>query len=263
MKNNYAPVSSSEASFKTLNDEKSGIQSSDGTPPPYSDSYKFSDLEMADGSAHSSAEESANKYKRALENFVVLLFILIFGYYSFLVGFYVIFFVYKFPVKAQVHWGLLGGWVTSMMLFLAGSIAINPIMPEVLIGNMLVAAFHTVVFDAFCLASSFGLKKYGMFENLNPAVYWLIFITINTFLFLVLTTNQKARECMNSNLVNGISGLANGISGLAKGMSGLAKGMSGLASALSCTFEKFNAQDERHSNEEIELQPLDDQRTEF
>ncbi|WBW74598.1 wtf meiotic driver [Schizosaccharomyces osmophilus] len=252
MKNSYTPVSICEASLKTLNDEKSGIQSSDGTPPPYSDSYKFIDLEMADGSAQTSTEESAYKYKRALENFVILSYILIFGFYLSLVCFYVLFFVYKFPVKTQVHWGLFGGSITSVMLLLADSIAINSINSikcEVLIGNVLVAAFHTVVFDAFCLASSFGLKKYGVFENLNPAVYWLIFITINTFLFLVLTTNQKARESMNSNLVSGISGLG--------------KGMSGLANALSCTFESFNVQDERHSNEEIELQPLDDQRTEF
>ncbi|WBW72112.1 wtf meiotic driver [Schizosaccharomyces osmophilus] len=118
MKNSYTPVSSLEASLKTLNDEKSGIQISDGTPPRYS-----------------------------------------------------------------------------------GTIAINSIKCEALIDNVLVATFHTVVFDAFCLASSFGLKKYGVFENLNPAVYWLIFITINTFLFLVLTSmlctvpaNQKNRS---------------------------------------------------------------------
>ncbi|WBW75058.1 wtf meiotic driver [Schizosaccharomyces osmophilus] len=61
MKNSYTPVSSSEASLKTLNDEKSGSQSpTDGTHPPYSDSYKSINLEMADGSAQESANNTSS-----------------------------------------------------------------------------------------------------------------------------------------------------------------------------------------------------------
>ncbi|EPX71221.1 uncharacterized protein SOCG_01439 [Schizosaccharomyces octosporus yFS286] len=60
MKNKYTPVSDSDESFKTLIDEKTDIHSSDGTPPPYSASNKFIDLEMADGSAQNSAQESVD-----------------------------------------------------------------------------------------------------------------------------------------------------------------------------------------------------------
>ncbi|EPX75394.1 uncharacterized protein SOCG_04636 [Schizosaccharomyces octosporus yFS286] len=60
MKNKYTPVSDSDESFKTLIDEKADIHSSDGTPPPYSASNKFIDLEMADGSAQNSAQESVD-----------------------------------------------------------------------------------------------------------------------------------------------------------------------------------------------------------
>ncbi|EPX71790.1 uncharacterized protein SOCG_03727 [Schizosaccharomyces octosporus yFS286] len=60
MKNKYTPVSDSDESFKTLIDEKADTHSSDGTPPPYSASNKFIDLEMADGSVQNSAQESAN-----------------------------------------------------------------------------------------------------------------------------------------------------------------------------------------------------------
>ncbi|EPX74081.1 uncharacterized protein SOCG_03295 [Schizosaccharomyces octosporus yFS286] len=62
MKNNYAPVSDSDDSFKVLNDEKSDARSLDGTgtPPPYSAPNKFIDLEMADGSTQHSAQESTN-----------------------------------------------------------------------------------------------------------------------------------------------------------------------------------------------------------
>ncbi|EPX71706.1 uncharacterized protein SOCG_01920 [Schizosaccharomyces octosporus yFS286] len=60
MKNKYTSVSDSEESLKTLNDEKSDTRSSEGTPPPYSASNKFIDLEMADGSAQHSAQESVD-----------------------------------------------------------------------------------------------------------------------------------------------------------------------------------------------------------
>ncbi|EPX72007.1 uncharacterized protein SOCG_06181 [Schizosaccharomyces octosporus yFS286] len=60
MKNKYSPVSDSDESFNTLIDEKSDIHSSEGTPPPYSAPNKFIDLEMADGSAQHSAQESTN-----------------------------------------------------------------------------------------------------------------------------------------------------------------------------------------------------------
>ncbi|EPX74837.1 uncharacterized protein SOCG_02319 [Schizosaccharomyces octosporus yFS286] len=60
MKNKYSPVSDFDESFKTLIDEKSDIHSSEVTPPPYSAPNKFIDLEMADGSAQHSAQESTN-----------------------------------------------------------------------------------------------------------------------------------------------------------------------------------------------------------
>ncbi|EPX71679.1 uncharacterized protein SOCG_01894 [Schizosaccharomyces octosporus yFS286] len=60
MKNKYTPVSDSEESLKTLTDEKADTRSSEGTPPPYSASNKFIDLEMADGSAQNSAQESVD-----------------------------------------------------------------------------------------------------------------------------------------------------------------------------------------------------------
>ncbi|EPX71657.1 uncharacterized protein SOCG_01872 [Schizosaccharomyces octosporus yFS286] len=63
MKNKYTSVSDSEESLKTLNDEKSDTRSSEGTPPPYSASNKFIDLEMADGSAQNSAELSENNIR--------------------------------------------------------------------------------------------------------------------------------------------------------------------------------------------------------
>ncbi|EPX73226.1 uncharacterized protein SOCG_00981 [Schizosaccharomyces octosporus yFS286] len=63
MKNKYTPVSESEESLKTLTDEKADTRSSEGTPPPYSASNKFIDLEMADGSAQNFAQESANNIR--------------------------------------------------------------------------------------------------------------------------------------------------------------------------------------------------------
>ncbi|EPX73359.1 uncharacterized protein SOCG_01109 [Schizosaccharomyces octosporus yFS286] len=63
MKNKYTPVSDSEESSKTLTDEKADTRSSEGTPPPYSASNKFIDLEMADGSAQNSAELSENNIR--------------------------------------------------------------------------------------------------------------------------------------------------------------------------------------------------------
>ncbi|EPX72115.1 uncharacterized protein SOCG_04808 [Schizosaccharomyces octosporus yFS286] len=111
MKNNYAPVSDSDDSFKVLNDEKSDARSLDGTgtPPPYSAPNKFIDLEMADGSTQHSAQESTNNIGSD-STYSMWVSANIFLFFASL--------VYVIPVRTETFWGLSVTCPVSIVVFL-------------------------------------------------------------------------------------------------------------------------------------------------
>ncbi|EPX72390.1 uncharacterized protein SOCG_00154 [Schizosaccharomyces octosporus yFS286] len=125
MKNQYTPVSDSDDSFKVLNDEKSDARSLDGTgtPPSYSAPNKFIDLEMADGSTQHSAQESTNNagsdlaYSKWIP-VAIFFFFASLGYIGAYCILLVMFLYFKVPVRAQDFWGLFGGFIGAISLFL-------------------------------------------------------------------------------------------------------------------------------------------------
>ncbi|EPX75236.1 uncharacterized protein SOCG_04480 [Schizosaccharomyces octosporus yFS286] len=254
MKNKYSPVSDSDESFKTLIDEKSDIHSSEGTPPPYSATNKFIDLEMADGSAQHSAQESTNNTgsDSTYSKWIIIIYLFFFaslvyiGAYGILL---VMFFYFKVPVRAQDLWGLFGGFIGAISLFLCLAHMLYPgwykqagRATKNVLSAMCVAVIYTALLNGVGFVVYYNVKKIIGFEKMNDiAFYGVCFV--NVALFVFISINPIARERLRL-LVIDIGNGANGIGNSVNRVFGTNRG------------------DEVSQNEEIELQPLAEQRAE-
>ncbi|EPX72515.1 uncharacterized protein SOCG_00278 [Schizosaccharomyces octosporus yFS286] len=251
MKNKYSPVSDSDESFKTLIDEKSDIHSSEGTPPPYSAPNKFIDLEMADGSAQHSAQESTNnagsdsKYSK----WIIIIYLFFFaslvyiGAYGILL---VMFFYFKVPVRAQDLWGLFGGFIGAILLFLC---SISQIPKEWfkqtgrVLSNMCVAVICTASLNGVGFVVYFNVKNIIGFEKMNDIAFYGVWF-VNVAVFVLFWINPIARERFRLLVIdigNGANAIGNGIRNSVNRVFGTNQG------------------DEVPQNEEIALQPLAEQ----
>ncbi|WBW72371.1 wtf meiotic driver [Schizosaccharomyces osmophilus] len=243
MKNKYTPISDSDDSSKTLNDEKADSQSSpsDGTPPPYTASTKFIDLEMAP-----ETEESSKKKRYLTPRELAIVFAIFIVYNVCLIIARVILLVYEIPFNQLAVWVLFGVWCA---LFLSLTIVITQMPKEWftqagrVLHNMLTAAISVCCFNGFCY---FIGKKLVWTENINSFCYWL-FGAIDIMFILVLTMNANAREILRLVLVD----LRNGIG----------VGVNGIGNAVDRILDT-NRGEQVPQNEGIELQPLAEQSAE-
>ncbi|EPX74135.1 uncharacterized protein SOCG_03348 [Schizosaccharomyces octosporus yFS286] len=253
MKNNYAPVSDSDDSFKVLNDEKSDARSLDGTgtPPPYSAPNKFIDLEMADGSAQRSAQESTNNagsdstYSKWIPVAIFFFFasVVYIGAYGILL---VMFFYFKVPVRTQDFWGLFGGFIGAISLFLclahmlypgwykqAGRVLSN------MCANMCVAVIYTALLNGVGFVVYYNVKKIIGFEKMNDiAFYGVCIVNVAVFVLFWSTTDTRQLRIFIADLGNGMGNIGNGIRD------------------ASNYIRPTDLANEAPRNEEIELQPL-------
>ncbi|WBW71342.1 wtf meiotic driver [Schizosaccharomyces osmophilus] len=259
MKNKYSPISDSDDSSKTLNDEKADSQSfpSDGTPPPYSASNKFIDLEMADGSAQNSANNSGWDVVLCQKVLAGILLPITIGYIVAYAILLVLFFGFKASVNAKTLWGLFGGFVAAFVLFLlaifqmpkewfqqakqgltqAGRATKN------VLSAMCISVLCVCFLDVLGFTAYYAAKKFTGFEKINNNFFYAVCF-VNFVLFLYLTMNANARERLRLVVVdmgNGIKGLGNGINGL--------------GNAVDHMFGT-NRGEQVSQNEGIELQPL-------
>ncbi|EPX71712.1 uncharacterized protein SOCG_06529 [Schizosaccharomyces octosporus yFS286] len=212
MKNKYTPVSDSEESSKTLTDEKADTRSSEGTPPPYSASNKFIDLEMADGSAQNSAELSENNirsdpspnkqwWKTPVIGTVTIITII----YN--IVFIAIVFGYNVSLYSNTFYGLAGSSIGSICTSL---LAILYICPEWYreagrATKKCIKKFTPAVCKALItLISLNGVRGYvlklaGGFEYIHSAMVLVVLAVLNICLFVLLI--RKLQFSMNlSNL---------------------------------------------------------------
>ncbi|EPX74054.1 uncharacterized protein SOCG_03268 [Schizosaccharomyces octosporus yFS286] len=185
MKNNYAPVSDSDDSFKVLNDEKSDARSLDGTgtPPSYSATNKFIDLEMADGSAQHSAQESTNntgsdsKYSK----WIII--------------------IYLFFLHLLLAHMLYPGWYKQ-----AGRV----------LSNMCVAVIYTTLLNGVGFVFYYNVKKIIGFEKMDKGFFYFVCI-VNVALFVIFWSTTDTRQfrifiAASGNFMGNIGdGILNGI----------------------------------------------------
>ncbi|EPX70881.1 uncharacterized protein SOCG_04077 [Schizosaccharomyces octosporus yFS286] len=265
MKNKYTPVSDSDDSFKVLNDEKSDARSLDGsgTPPPYSAPNKFFDLEMADGSAQHSAQESTNitgsnstysKWVSANIFFFFASFEYI-GAYGILL---VMFFYFKVPVRTQDFWGLFGGFIGAISLFLY---SMSQFPKEWfkqtgrVLSNLCVAVICTASLDVTCYSVYYFVKKIIEFEKMNDIAFYGVCIVNAAVFVLFWSTDTRQFRIFIADLGNGMGNMVNAIG---NGADVIGNGIRNAANY----FRPTDPENEAPRNEEIELQPLAEQSAE-
>ncbi|EPX74598.1 uncharacterized protein SOCG_02081 [Schizosaccharomyces octosporus yFS286] len=222
MKNKYSPVSDSDESFKTLIDEKSDIHSSEVTPPPYSAPNKFIDLEMADGSAQHSAQESTNN---AGSDSTYSKWIII---------------IYLFFLRLLAMSLIPKEWLKQ-----TGTVLSN------MCANMCVAVICTASLNAPCYSVYYFVKQVIGFEKMDKGFFYFVCI-VNVALFVLFWMNPIARERFRLLVINIGNGIGNGVNGIGNGVNGTGNGIRNAANLAFGT----NQGDEASQNEEIELQPF-------
>ncbi|WBW73684.1 wtf meiotic driver [Schizosaccharomyces osmophilus] len=247
MKNKYTPISDSDDSSKTLNDEKVDSQSfpSDGTPPPYSASTKFIDLEMAP-----ETEESSKKKRYLTPRELAIVFAIFIVYNVCLIIARVILLVYEIPFNQLAVWVLFGVWCA---LFLSLTIVITQMPKEWftqagratknVLSAMCISVLCVCFLDVLGFTAYYAAKKFTGFEKINNNFFYFVCF-VNVVLFLLLTMNANARELLRLVLVDLRNGIGNGI-----------------GNAVDRILDT-NRGEQVPQNEEIELQPLAEQSAE-
>ncbi|EPX70464.1 uncharacterized protein SOCG_04742 [Schizosaccharomyces octosporus yFS286] len=241
MKNKYTPVSDSDESFKTLIDEKVDTHSSDGTPPPYSASNKFIDLEMADGSAQNSAELSGNnirsdpspnkqRWKTPVIGTVTIITII----YN--IVFIAIVFGYKVSPYSKTFYGLAGSSIGSICTSLLAILYIYPEWYRQAGINMCVAVICTASLNVAGFVVYFNVKKIIGFEKMNDIAFYGVCI-VNAAVFVLFWRYPDARQ-----LRVFIADLGNGMLNSIKNAADYVR--------------PTDPENEAPRNEEIELQPF-------
>ncbi|EPY53049.1 hypothetical protein SPOG_03603 [Schizosaccharomyces cryophilus OY26] len=204
MKNKYTPVSDSDDSSKTLNDEKAESRPlSDGTPPPYSASKKYIDLEIA------LETEEISKKKRYLtprELAVVFTVFIVYNVCLFIAR--AVLLVYEIHINQIATWVLLFVWC---VLFLSLAIVITQMPKEwftqagrstkKVFSAMCVAALYVCSLDVPGFAMYYNIKKLIGFEKINNPLFYAVCF-VNFALFLYLTMNPNARELLGSIIID-------------------------------------------------------------
>ncbi|EPX72532.1 uncharacterized protein SOCG_00295 [Schizosaccharomyces octosporus yFS286] len=247
MKNKYSPVSDSDESFKTLIDEKSDIHSSEGTPPPYSAPNKFIDLEMADGSAQHSAQESTNN-AGSDSTYSMWVSANIFLFFASL--------VYVIPVRTETFWGLSVTCPVSIVVFLY---SISQIPKEwfkqtgrvlsylftqicSVLSNMCVAVICTASLNAPCYSVYYFVKKVIGFEKMDKGFFYFVcIVNVAVFVLFWSTDTRQLRIFIAASgnfMGNMVNDLENGIRNAANYV------------------RPTDPENEAPQNEEIELQPF-------
>ncbi|WBW74390.1 wtf meiotic driver [Schizosaccharomyces osmophilus] len=202
MKNKYTPISDSDDSSKTLNDEKVDSQSSpsDGTPPPYSASTKFIDLEMAP-----ETEESSKKKRYLTPRKLAIVFAIFIVYNVCLIIARVILLVYEIPFNQLAVWVLFGVWCA---LFLSLTIVITQLpkewFPQAKQGLTQAGRATKKVAPAVCKAliilislngvGGYVLKLSGGFEYIHSAAVLVVLAVLNICFFVLLIRNPDVIE---------------------------------------------------------------------
>ncbi|EPX70992.1 uncharacterized protein SOCG_01213 [Schizosaccharomyces octosporus yFS286] len=182
MKNKYSPLSDSDESFKTLIDEKSDIHSSEGTPPPYSAPNKFIDLEMADGSAQHSAQESTNNAGSDSR-------------YSKWIRIAIFFFLHLLSMSLiPKEWFKQTGTVLSNMC-----------------ANMCVAVICTASLNAPCYSVYYFVKKVIGFEKMDKGFFYFVCIVNVAVFVLFWSTDTRQLRIFIADLGNGMGNMVNDI----------------------------------------------------
>ncbi|WBW71798.1 wtf meiotic driver [Schizosaccharomyces osmophilus] len=259
MKNKYTPISDSDDSSKTLNDEKADSQSSpsDGTPPPYSVSKKNVDLEMAP-----ETEESSKKKRYLTPRELAIVFAIFIVYNVCLIIARVILLVYEIPFNQLAVWVLFGVWCA---LFLSLTIVITQMPKEWftqagratkkilkkfgratknVLSTMCIAALYVCFLDVPGFTLYYAAKKFSGFEKINNNFFYAVCF-VNFVLFLYLTMNANARERLRLVVFDMGNGIGSGINGLGNGIGNAVDHMFGT-----------NRGEQVSQNEGIELQPL-------
>ncbi|WBW74566.1 wtf meiotic driver [Schizosaccharomyces osmophilus] len=250
MKNKYTPISDSDDSSKTLNDEKADSQSSpsDGTPPPYSASTKFIDLEMAP-----ETEESSKKKRYLTPRELAIVFAIFIVYNVCLIIARVILLVYEIPFNQLAVWVLFGVWCA---LFLSLTIAMTQMPKEWftqakkgltqagrltknVLSAMCISVLCVCFLDVLGFTAYYAAKKFTGFEKINNNFFYAVCF-VNFVLFLYLTMNANARELLRLVLIDLRNGIGNAVDRILD----------------------TNRGEQVPQNEEIELQPLAEQSAE-
>ncbi|WBW71965.1 wtf meiotic driver [Schizosaccharomyces osmophilus] len=285
MKNKYTPISDSDDSSKTLNDEKADSRSSpsDGTPPPYTASTKFIDLEMADGSAQNSAQESVNNSGSGWTNtwqiIMHLLLFTSFAYMIFYAIFLVVFFYFKLSLNALDLWGLSAGCVASFALFLfaifqmpkewftqAGRSTKKVLKKsgratKNVLSALCISALYVCFLDVLGFTVYYAAKKLTGFEKINNNIFYFVCF-VNVVLFFLLTMNANARELLRLVIIDLKNGIGSGVNGIGNG---IGVGVNGIGNGIGNTVDRIldtNRGEQVPQNEGIELQPLAEQSAE-
>ncbi|EPX71272.1 uncharacterized protein SOCG_01491 [Schizosaccharomyces octosporus yFS286] len=243
MKNKYTSVSDSEESLKTLTDEKLDTHSADSTPPPYSAPNKFIDLEMADGSTQHSAQESTNNigsdstYSKWVSANIFFFFASLgyIGAYGILL---VMFFYFKVPVRTQDFWGLFGGFIGAISLFLY-SMSQYPKEWFKQTGRVL-----SYLFSQIC----------SVLPNMCVAVICTASLNVVGFVVYRTTDTRQLRIF--------IADLGYGMGSIGYGMGSIGNGMGNSIRNAANYVRPTDPENEAPRNEEIELQPLAEQSAE-
>ncbi|EPX74499.1 uncharacterized protein SOCG_01983 [Schizosaccharomyces octosporus yFS286] len=187
MKNNYAPVSDSDDSFKVLNDEKSDARSLDGTgtPPPYSAPNKFIDLEMADGSTQHSAQESTNNAGSD-------------STYSKWIRIAIFFFCIFCSRICSKEWFKQIGRVLS---------------------NMCAAVLCTASLNVPCYSVYYFVKKVIGFEKMDKGFFYFVcIVNVAVFVLFWSTTDTRQLRIFIADLGNGMGSMVNGMGNIGNGI---------------------------------------------
>ncbi|WBW74310.1 wtf meiotic driver [Schizosaccharomyces osmophilus] len=204
MKNKYTPILDSDDSSKTLNDEKADSRSSpsDGTPPPYSVSTKFIDLEMADGSAQNSAQDTVNNTS-----------------YLYNTVFLAIVFGYKVSPYTNVFYGLAGGSIGSIFIFLFTILVTYPEwyrqtgrLTKNVLSAMCISVLCVCFLDVLGFTAYYAAKKLTGFEKINTPFSYFVCV-VNIFFFIILV-NANARELLRLVIVDLRNGIGVGVNGI-------------------------------------------------
>ncbi|WBW74990.1 wtf meiotic driver [Schizosaccharomyces osmophilus] len=210
MKNKYSPISDSDDSSKTLNDEKADSRSSpsDGTPPPYTASSKFIDLEMADGSAQNSAQDTVNNTRSSsMDKWQIIMYLLFSTSFAYIAAYAVLpvlFFGLKVSVNAQAFWWLFGSFFVVLGLFLfathmlylglftqAGRATKKYIKKG---GGAPAVCKDLITLIIFNGVGGGALKLSGSFEFIHSAAVLMVLAVLNICLFVLLIRNPDVIE---------------------------------------------------------------------
>ncbi|EPX72008.1 uncharacterized protein SOCG_06182 [Schizosaccharomyces octosporus yFS286] len=221
---------------------------------------------MADGSAQHSAQESTNNAgsDSIYSKWIIIIYLFFFaslGYIGAYCILLVMFFYFKVPVRAQDFWGLFGGFIGAISLFLCLAHMLYPgwykqagrVLP-----NMCAAVICTASLNVVGFVFYRNVKKIIGFEKMNDIAFYGVWF-VNVAVFVLFWMNPISRERFRLLVIdigNGAYAIGNGANAIGNGIGNGANAIgNGIGNAVNHAFGT-NQGDEASQNEEIELQPF-------